>query len=72
MQQSVLHHVKSLSDIEKAALRLVALQSSGNLYRAAQQLHMAPISLIRWMSRRGWTTGIVAGAEPREDSAEDQ
>src|SRR5215813_10436779 len=59
MQQSVLHHAKSLSDIEKAAMRLVALKSSGNLYRAAQQLHMAPISLIRWMDRRGWTAGIL-------------
>jgi transcriptional regulator with GAF, ATPase, and Fis domain len=70
MQQSVLHHVKSLSDIEKAAVRLVALKSSGNLYRAAQQLHMAPISLIRWMSRRGWTTDILAGADPSEDTAD--
>ncbi|HEX3473654.1 MAG TPA: hypothetical protein VHT91_01365 [Kofleriaceae bacterium] len=66
MQQSILHHVKSLSDLEKAAWRLVALQSSGNLYRAAHQLHMAPISLIRWMSRRGWTTDIL-GAASRED-----
>jgi len=71
MQQSVLHHVKSLSDIEKAALRLVALHSSGNLYRAAQQLHMAPISLIRWMSRRGWSTDIL-GPEPGDDSAADR
>lgn len=70
MQQSVLHHVKSLSDIEKAALRLVALKSSGNLYRAAHQLHMAPISLIRWMSRRGWTTGILTGAESPEDTSD--
>jgi hypothetical protein len=70
MQQSVLHHVKSLSDIEKAALRLVALKSSGNLYRAAQQLHMAPISLIRWMSRRGWTTGVLGAADPFEDTAD--
>lgn len=70
MQQSVLHHVKSLSDIEKAALRIVALTSSGNLYRAAQQLHMAPISLIRWMSRRGWTTGLLGGADLREDLAD--
>jgi hypothetical protein len=65
MQQSVLHHVKSLSDLEKAALRLVAIQSSGNLYRAAHQLHMAPVSLIRWMSRRGWTPGALCGTDER-------
>lgn len=63
MQQSVLHHVKSLSDLEKVALRLVAIQSSGNLYRAAHQLHMAPVSLIRWMNRRGWTPGALCGTD---------
>jgi hypothetical protein len=61
LQQSVLHHVRSLSDLEKAALRLVAVMSSGNLYRAARQLHMAPVSLIRWLTRRGWTPGQLAG-----------
>ena len=35
----------------------------------AQQLHMAPISLIRWMSRRGWTTSVLAGAEDGDDRA---
>jgi hypothetical protein len=72
LQQSVLHHVKSLSDIEKAALRLVALKSSGNLYRAAHQLHMAPISLIRWMTRRGWTTSVLAGSEEADGGADDR
>lgn len=72
LQQSVLLHVKSLSDIEKAALRLVALKSSGNLYRAAHQLHMAPISLIRWMSRRGWTTSALAGPEDDDGRAGDR
>ena len=56
--------------LRSGSLRLVALKSSGNLYRAAQQLHMAPISLIRWMSRRGWTTGILGGAGPFEDTAD--
>jgi hypothetical protein len=61
MQRSVLHHVRSLCDLEKVALRLVAIQSAGNLYRAAHQLHMAPVSLVRWMSRRGWTPGALCG-----------
>lgn len=72
MQQSVLHHVRSLSDIEKAALRLVALKSAGNLYRAAHQLHMAPISLIRWMTRRGWTPGALCDTDERDGGADDR
>jgi hypothetical protein len=32
---------------------------------------MAPISLIRWMGRRGWTTGIL-DPEPGEDTADDR
>jgi hypothetical protein len=63
LQQSVLHHVRSLSDLEKAALRLVAVMSSGNPYRAARQLHMAPVSLIRWLTRRGWSPGQLTGTE---------
>lgn len=42
----------SLSEIEKAALRRVALQISTNLSRAAVRLGMAPVSLSRWLSRR--------------------
>jgi hypothetical protein len=63
LQDSVLHHVRSLSDLEKAALRLVAVMSCGNPYRAARQLHMAPVSLIRWLTRRGWTPGQLSGTE---------
>lgn len=38
----------SLSEIEKAALRLVALRSSANMSNAAGRLGMAPVSLARW------------------------
>jgi hypothetical protein len=31
---------------------------------------MAPISLIRWMSRRGWTTGTLASAEHGDPAAD--
>jgi hypothetical protein len=42
----------SLSEIEKATLRLVALRTSANLSRAATRLGMATVSLSRWLARR--------------------
>lgn len=45
----------SLSEIEKAALRLVSLRSSANLSQAAARLGMAPVSLVRWAGRRDLT-----------------
>jgi hypothetical protein len=48
----VLARATSLSEIEKATLRRVALQSSRNLSRAAARLGMAPVSLSRWLTRR--------------------
>ena len=42
----------SLSEIEKAALRLVALRSSPNVSQAASRLGMAAVSLSRWVGRR--------------------
>jgi hypothetical protein len=42
----------SLSEIEKAALRLVALRTSVNMSHAAARLGMAPVSLARWAGRR--------------------
>jgi hypothetical protein len=46
------HAATSLSDIEKATLRLVALRESRNLSKAAERLGMAPVSLSRWVGRR--------------------
>jgi hypothetical protein len=43
---------RSLQDIEKATLRLVALRASENVTQAAKKLGMAPVSLIRWLERR--------------------
>lgn len=50
------HGATSLSEIEKTALRLVALGTSLNLSRAAARLGMAPVSLSRWIGRRGMPT----------------
>jgi len=46
------HAGTSLPEIEKAALRLVALRVAPNLSNAATRLGMAPVSLSRWIGRR--------------------
>jgi hypothetical protein len=45
------HAASSLSEIEKATLRLVALRACGNINRAAAMLKMAHVSLSRWVAR---------------------
>jgi transposase-like protein len=53
----------SLSEIEKATLRLVALRSSATVSQAAARLGMAPVSLSRWVARRKLlTSSSVADA----------
>jgi len=42
----------TIPDIEKAALRFVALRMTGDLARAARLLGMARVSLQRWLGRR--------------------
>jgi len=43
---------RSISEIEKATLRVVALQTASNIYQAAARLGMAAVSLTRWLTRR--------------------
>lgn len=43
---------RSLAEIEKATLRIVALRVSANVPQAAELLGIAPISLVRWLKRR--------------------
>jgi len=50
------NRAKSLSEIEKATLRIVALKKTGTVYRAAGVLGIAPVSLSRWLDRRMWST----------------
>jgi DNA-binding NtrC family response regulator len=46
------HEAQSLSAIERATLRLIALRTSPNVNRAAARLGMAHVSLTRWIRRR--------------------
>lgn len=45
-------HAPSLPEIEKAALRLLALRRTGSVAEAADRLGMAEVSLARWLGRR--------------------
>jgi DNA-binding NtrC family response regulator len=57
------HAAKSLAEIEKATLRVVALKVSANdVTQAAELLGMAPISLARWLTRRSYPSPSLAGA----------
>jgi len=56
----VREHVKTLAEIDKATLRLVALRASRNTTDAATRLAMAPVSLSRWIDRRGLRPVLAA------------
>ena len=46
------HCARSLAEIEKATLRVIALSASHSGSHAAARLGMAPVSLARWLDRR--------------------
>jgi hypothetical protein len=51
-RQGILEAVDSFAELEKTALRVVALASTPNPTQAAQRLGMALVSLTRWLHRR--------------------
>jgi len=51
-RQWVQRYARSLHDIEKATLRIVAIKRTKSTGQAAQLLGMAPVSLSRWFQRR--------------------
>lgn len=53
------HSATSLPEIEKGALRLVALREAGNVARAAALLGMAHASLGEWIGRRRLPAGTL-------------
>jgi len=44
----------TLSEIEKATLRVVALRLSSSVAEAAERLGMSHAALAQWLDRRGW------------------
>jgi len=72
-QWVIKHAPMTLGEIEKATLRLVALETSPSLPRAAERLGMAPVSLSKWLER--WkqrpalARDLSASPEPPERSS---
>ncbi|HEX7839636.1 MAG TPA: hypothetical protein VF469_19305 [Kofleriaceae bacterium] len=58
-RQGVLERVASFAELEKTALRIVALASARNPSQAAVRLQMAPVSLKRWLHRRPWLMAVL-------------
>lgn len=58
------HGARSLSEIEKATLRIVALNMTDNVHQAAKVLRIAPVSLSRWLGRRIPRNSRAAGMNP--------
>ena len=58
-RQGVLERVASFAELEKTALRIVALASARNPSRAAVRLRIAPVSLTRWLHRRPWLMAVL-------------
>jgi len=71
LRQAVLDRIASFAELEKTALRVVALASARNLTHAAARLGMAPVSLTRWLRRRGWLQAILSGLDERRGEAND-
>jgi len=59
LRDGALEGVTSFAELEKTALRIVALVCSRNPSAAAARLEMAPVSLNRWLYRRPSLVEIV-------------
>jgi hypothetical protein len=56
---TITDNVSSLAELEKTALRVVAILSSLTFAEAATSLGMATVSLSRWTARRRWFSGLL-------------
>ena len=70
-QQGVLERVASFAELEKTALRIVALASARNPSQAAGRLQIAPVSLKRWLHRRPWLMAVLRELEAYRFHADD-
>jgi len=55
------HAATTLSEIEKATLRLVALRLSSSVTEAAERLGISHVALSQWLERRGRWTRVPHG-----------
>jgi hypothetical protein len=70
-RQGVLERVASFAELEKTALRIVALASAPNPSQAAVRLGMALVSLTRWLDRRPWLVAVLRDLEAYRFHADD-
>lgn len=71
LRKGILECVASFAELEKTALRVVALVSARSMSHAAARLAMAPVSLVRWLDRRPWLVAIVDELQARHDHDDD-
>lgn len=70
------HSAETFADVIKGARRIIALRMEGTVLGAATRLGMAPVSLRRWLGRRGMSLGIsreetdLAGNQDEPDEQE--
>jgi uncharacterized protein YaeQ len=70
-RQGVLHGVASFADLEKTALRTIALAAAPNPSQAAMRLGIALISLTRWLDRRPWLLSVLGELKANRIHADD-
>lgn len=71
LRHGLLERVASFAELEKTALRLVALVSARNPSNAAARLRMAPVSLTRWLCRRPWLMAMLRELKAHRDRDDD-
>lgn len=55
------HSASSFAEVAKGTRRITALRLCGSLNKAAELLEMTPVSLRRWLARRGMTPWLAEG-----------
>jgi hypothetical protein len=70
-RHGVLEGVASFADLEKTALRIVALASAPNPSQAAVRLGIALVSLTRWLDRRPWLLPVLDELKANRSHADD-
>jgi hypothetical protein len=71
LRHGLLERVASFAELEKTALRLVALVSARNPSNAAARLRIAPVSLTRWLCRRPWLMAMLRELKAHRDRDDD-
>jgi hypothetical protein len=67
-RHGLLERVASFAELEKTALRVLALASARNPSQAAARLGMAPVSLNRWLYRRPWLMAMLRELKAGRDA----